>query len=98
MIKGTAAEKFINTLADKYGKSATFAFSIVFENEESYKSSNKLDKNMGLFDPKSLSWKWITKDSYKNDGLIPVPYIIAVNETISNSFTALKKENNNKLY
>ena len=96
-IKGTVVEKFINTITEKYGKYTTFAFSVVFENEDAYKSSKKVYKNMGLFDPKTLSWKWITKDYYEASGYVPVPYTVAVNDVISNSFAALKKENNNKI-
>ncbi|KAB8037558.1 hypothetical protein GCL60_10295 [Silvanigrella paludirubra] len=96
-IKGTVVESFINSITEKYGKYTTFAFSVVFENEDAYKSSNKVYKNMGLFDPKSLSWKWITKDHYEASKFMPVPYAVAVNDVISNSFEALKKENNNKI-
>lgn len=96
-IKGTKVEKFINTIKDKYGKYTTLAFSVVFENEDAYKSSKIVYKNMGLFDPKTLSWKWITKDHYEASKYMPVPYEVAVNDIISSSFEALKKANNNRV-
>ena len=93
-IKGTIVERFIHYIDGKY---TTFAFSVVFENEDTYKSSKKVYKIMELFDPKTLSWKWITKDYYEASGYIFVPYEVAVNDAITNSFVALKKENNNKI-
>lgn len=90
-------EKFIHNITKKYGNESVLALSVVFEDEDEYLSTKKVHKNIGLYDTKTMSWKWITKDVYES-GYIPVPYDVAVSKIISNSFDAVKKENNNKLF
>lgn len=91
-------EKFVHNITKKYGNNNVLAFSVVFEDENEYISSHKVHKNIGLFDTKTMSWKWITKDVYENPAYLPLPYDAAVSKIINNSFEALKKENKNKLF
>ncbi len=91
-------EKFVHSITKKYGNNSVLALSVVFEDENEYISSHKVHKNIGLFDTKTMSWKWITKDAFENSTYLPIPYEVAVNKIISNSFEALKKENKNKLF
>ncbi len=86
----TQLTKFLEAINSQFGNGA-FAFALVFEDENDYKSTKQVHLNMGLFDTKKLTWKWITKDSY-SQGMIPVPYPLAVNKLISNSYDALKKK------
>lgn len=86
----TTLTKFLETLTTKFGAGA-FAFALVFEDENEYKSSKQVHLNMGLFDTKKLTWKWITKHSF-TAGMIPVPYQVVTKNLISESFEALKEK------
>ncbi len=73
-----------------------FAFALLFESRKDYESTKQLHLNMGLFDTKKLTWKWITKDSY-NRKLIPLPYEVAVQGLVKESIEALKAGNAGKV-
>ncbi|WGL58548.1 hypothetical protein QEJ31_08350 [Pigmentibacter sp. JX0631] len=93
----SVVEKFVHNITKKYGKNSVLAFSVVFEDESEYISTNTVHKNIGLYDTNSMSWKWITKDVF-NSNFVPVPYEVAVGKIISNSFDAVKKQNKDKLF
>ncbi|MGY3803287.1 hypothetical protein ACWNT8_04390 [Pigmentibacter ruber] len=96
-VNNSVLEKFVHNITKKYGKNSVLALSVVFENENEYISTHTVHKNIGLYDTKSMSWKWITKDTF-DSSFIPVPYDVAVGKIISNSFDAVKKQNKDKLF
>jgi hypothetical protein len=91
----TGVTKFIENVTKQFGDHA-FAFALVTADEKGYKQSKTVQVNMGLFDTKKLTWKWITKTS-KNSSLIPVPYQIVVQDAINANYSYLKKLNGNKV-
>lgn len=94
-IKGTIAEEFVKEMSEKYGQVA-LAFSVLSTNKDGFNSSKSLTANMGLFDLKTFTWKWVTQKSY-TQGIIPQPYEAVVQQTASASIDDLKKENNGKI-
>lgn len=87
-------KKFVEGLSSKVGDGA-LGFALVFEDEAMFKASKTLHGNMGLFDTKKLTWKWITK--YKNSYKLPVPYQVAIKDLFSESWQAIKAENDGKI-
>lgn len=87
-------KQFTKELSSKLGDGA-LGFAIVFQDEDSYEATKILQGNMGLFDTKSLTWKWITK--YRKEYKLPIPYEVAVKELFSASWEKLKSENNGNI-
>lgn len=87
----TRLTSFLGTISEKFGDGA-LAFCLVFENKNAYKSSKTVHLNMGLFDTKKLTWKWITKHSYQG-GMVPVPYEKVTQDLVRESFKALIAKN-----
>ncbi len=87
-------KKFIEELSAKVGDGA-LGFALVFEDENTFKATRTLHGNMGLFDTKKLTWKWITK--YKNQYKLPVPYQMAIKDLFAESWKTIKAENNGKI-
>lgn len=82
--------KILETLTKTFGDGA-FAVSLVTVDKKEYEQSGEVQVNMGLFDTKKLTWKWITKVKHKN-GLVPIPYEVIVKELVSESYEYLKKQ------
>ena len=82
---------FIDVISNQFGDGA-IALALVFENEDEYEATGELHFNMGLFDTKSMTWKWITKTVVQKPA-IPVPYQTALMSAIKDSYTALQSEN-----
>ena len=70
-----------------------FAFALFFQNEEQYKSTGALQFNMGLFDTKKMTWKWITKASFEAPPGAPIPYEVVTQDMVNESFKELNKQN-----
>ena len=87
-------KKFVEELSSKVGDGA-LGFALVFEDENRFKATNTLHGNMGLFDTKKLTWKWITK--YKNEYKLPVPYQMAIKDLFAESWKTIKAENDGKI-
>ncbi len=87
-------KKFIEELSTKVGDGA-LGFALVFEDENRFKATNTLHGNMGLFDTKKLTWKWITK--HKAHYKVPVPYQVAIKDLFADSWKKLKAENDGKV-
>jgi len=87
-------KKFVEELSSKAGDGA-LGFALVFEDENQFKATNTLHGNMGLFDTKKLTWKWITK--YKNQYKLPVPYQMAIKDLFAESWKTIKAENDGKI-
>ena len=87
-------KKFVKELTSKAGDGA-LGFALVFEDEDTFKASQTLHGNMGLFDTKTLTWKWITK--YKNHYKLPIPYQMAIRDLFSESWKRVKAENDGKI-
>ena len=89
-----AIEKLLSAMEDQFGDGA-FAFALAFEDESEYQATGMLHFNMGLFDTKKLTWKWITKDVYvKSTKMpIPIPYAKIVQDMVSASYSSLKAKN-----
>ena len=85
----TGLTNLFDTITKQIGDGA-FAFALFFENEDQYKSSNQLNFNMGLFDTKKMTWKWITKAKYEGP---PIPYEMATQDTVDKSFEELYNQN-----
>mgnify|MGYP000875310673 FL=1 len=85
-----AATDFLNGVRAQFGDGA-LAFALVFEDKAAYESSKAVHLNMGLFDVKKMTWKWITKHAYKA-GLAPVPYEKVVSDLVDESFKALREK------
>ena len=87
-------KKFVEDLSSKVGDGA-LGFAVVFEDEKTFRRTRVLHGNMGLFDTKKMTWKWITK--YRNAYHIPIPYQMAVKELFSESWKTLKAKNKGKI-
>ena len=87
-------KKFVEGVSSKVGDGA-LGFALVFEDENTFKATNTLRGNMGLFDTKKLTWKWITK--YKNQYKLPVPYQMAIKDLFAESWKKIKEENGGKI-
>jgi len=90
-----AFKDFTNAMTDKFGDGA-FALALVFQNEDEYKSTGVVNLNMGLFDTKKMTWKWITKHSFTKS-MIPVPYTKVVQDLVSDSYSALREKNEGEI-
>lgn len=88
-------KNFTGIIQGQFGDGA-FALALVFENEEEYKSTGQLHINMGLFDTKKMTWKWITKN-VGTKSIIPIPYAKVLQDLASGSYEALKKQNGGKV-
>ncbi len=64
--------------------------------KKEYESSGEVQVNMGLFDTKKLTWKWITKVKHKN-GVIPIPYEVIVKDLVTESYAYLKEKSDGKV-
>jgi hypothetical protein len=80
--------KFMTEMTSKFGKGA-FAFALVTADKSQFEASKSVQVNMGLFDTQKMTWKWITKHSYKA-GIVPLPYEKVVQDLVSESYSALK--------
>lgn len=89
--KTTALTSFLQVIATRFVDGA-IAFALVLEDEREFKATHAVSVNMGLFDAKTLSWKWVTKGSY-SIGMFDdeVSYQTAVKNLIGESFAELKK-------
>lgn len=89
----TGLTQFLGALTSQFGDGA-LAFALVLQDEKEYARTKKVQVNMGLFDTKKLTWKWITKHTYAQGAIpVPVPYSTEVSKLVSESFDALKSEN-----
>ena len=85
-----ASTEFLAGVKKQFGDGA-LAFALVFEDKVAYDSSKVVHLNMGLFDVKKMTWKWITKHAYKA-GLAPIPYEKVVSDLVDESFKALQEK------
>jgi hypothetical protein len=88
-------QDFASVITKEFGDGA-FALALVKQNENDYKSSGKLQLNMGLFDTKKMTWKWTTSHSYEKS-MVPMPYTKVLHDLVSESFAALKEKNSGKV-
>ena len=88
--QSTELTNLLTSISSQFGDGA-FAMALVTVDKKEYDTSGQVQVNMGLFDTKKLTWKWITKHSYKK-GLAPIPYEKVVQDLVSESFEALKAE------
>lgn len=85
-----AVSSFINGVKGQFGDGA-LAFALVFQDKAAYDAGKVVQLNIGLFDTKKMTWKWITKHGYKA-GLAPVPYEKVVSDLVDESLAALQKQ------
>ena len=88
-------KNFAEAIQKQFGDGA-MALALVFEDEAQYKATGKLHLNMGLFDTKKMTWKWITKNVAEKS-VIPVPYAKVLQDLASGSYEALKKQSGGKV-
>lgn len=81
---------FINAIKSQFGDGA-LAFALVFQDKAAYDNGKLVQLNIGLFDTKMMTWKWITKHMYKA-GMVPVPYEKVVSDLVDESLEALAKK------
>jgi hypothetical protein len=86
---------FLQAISKQFGDGA-FALALVTDDEAGFKAKKSLQVNMGLFDTKTLTWKWIAKTEEKAS-LVPVPYPAFVQNLVSANYDYLKKENSNQV-
>lgn len=82
----------VNNLAGK----GVIAVSLVFEDEETYKTTKKLHYNAGLFDIETAKFKWITKTE-QTQSIAALPYQVVLQKAINNSWEVLKEKNNGQV-
>ena len=85
-----ASTEFLAAVKKQFGDGA-LAFALVFEDKAQYENGKKVHLNMGLFDVKMMTWKWITKTVYEA-GMVPKPYEMVVQDLVDESFKALKEK------
>jgi hypothetical protein len=90
LARTTELTSFLQTMSTKFVDGAV-AFALVLEDEAEYRTAKVVHVNMGLFDAKTLAWKWVTKGSYSS-GLFSadVSYQTAVKNLVGASFAELK--------
>jgi len=86
---------FIDTVTSQFGDGA-MAIALVSADKASYEKSGSIRLNMGLFDMKRLSWRWITKNAYTK-GMVPIPYEKIVQDLVDQSYDALMKKTGGKI-
>jgi hypothetical protein len=87
--------KVLDTLTKTFGDGA-IAVALVTMDKKEYESSGEVQVNMGLFDTKKLTWKWITKVRHKN-GVVPIPYEVIVKDLVTESYVYLKEKSDGKV-
>lgn len=87
--------KVLETITKTFGDGA-FAVALVTADKKEYEGSGEVQVNIGLFDTKKLTWKWITKVKHKN-GVVPIPYEVIVKELVTESYAYLKEKSDGKV-
>lgn len=87
--------KTLETISKTFGDGA-IAVALVTVDKKEYEDTGEVQVNLGLFDTKKLTWKWITKVRHKN-GVVPIPYEVIVKELVSESYEYLKKSTGGNL-
>ena len=93
-IDSPEVKKLIKTIGEKTQAGVgdlAMGFALVFEDEETFKATKVLHGNMGLFDTKQLTWKWITKVEFRYK--VPVTYEVAIQDLFAESWKILKEKN-----
>jgi len=94
ILESAPLKTFLNAIDEKFGHGA-LAFALVNETKEGFEKSKTVQVNMGLFDTKKMTWKWITKHK-TTIGVVPIPYEKVVQDLVSESFKALLEKNKGK--
>lgn len=93
-VKDPQMLNFLQKLSTKIGDGA-LGFTLVFQDADNYKATRMLQGHIGLFDTKTLTWKWITK--YKKMYNLAIPYQVAINDFLDASLKKVKEKNNGKI-
>ncbi len=88
-IKDPNMLKLAQKLSAKIGDGA-LGFTLVFQDKDSYKATQTLQGHLGLFDTKTLTWKWITE--YTKVYKLSVPYQVAINDLLDASLKKSKQK------
>lgn len=90
LARTTTLTSFLQAIATRFVDGA-LAFALVREDEAEFKSGKVVHVHLGLFDAKSLAWKWVVRGSWSSGPFSEsVSYQTAVKNVIGEAFAALK--------